>query len=110
MQKRGDQSSVNNPVHLKDCVRTERGSNNFNVAYNFEVHFGFVIVVTCVAGPHENTTTVTIYIVTDDNIITFKFENTLDAVVDSQLQVSWNQDLGSIRKIFSSLFVELFNS
>lgn len=38
-------------------------------------------------GPFDNTTGVNITIITSDNTVTFKFENTLDTVVEQKAQV-----------------------
>ncbi|KAH1027692.1 hypothetical protein HUJ05_001152 [Dendroctonus ponderosae] len=80
----------NNPFQLE--ATSGRVTLNFAVEANMKGYFLFTVKVEDTQdqfgnGPHENTTTVTIYIVTDDNIITFKFENTLDAVVDTELYI-----------------------
>ncbi|ENN81347.1 hypothetical protein YQE_02249, partial [Dendroctonus ponderosae] len=80
----------NNPFQLD--ATSGRVTLNFAVEANMKGYFLFTVKVEDTEdqfgnGPHENTTTVTIYIVTDDNIITFKFENTLDAVVDTELYI-----------------------
>ncbi|XP_066248593.1 protocadherin Fat 4-like isoform X2 [Euwallacea similis] len=63
---------------------------NFKVEANMNGYFSFWVKVQDHEddygnGPFDNTTTVTISIVTSDNTVTFKFENTLDAIVDKKV-------------------------
>ncbi|XP_066150365.1 protocadherin Fat 4-like [Euwallacea fornicatus] len=63
---------------------------NFQVEPNMNGYFTFRVKVQDHQdeygnGPFDNRTTVTISIVTGDNIVTFKFENTLDTIVDKKV-------------------------
>lgn len=63
---------------MKMIMGMVRRKKNFIVGFNY---FFFKL------GPFENTTVVNITIITSDNTVTFKFENTLDTVVEQKAQV-----------------------
>ncbi|CAH1127200.1 unnamed protein product [Ceutorhynchus assimilis] len=65
---------------------------NFQVDYNINGYFVFSVKVQDQQdqygnGPFEDTSSVTIYIVTEEYILGFKFENTLDQVVGKKLPI-----------------------
>lgn len=67
-------------------------SLNFTVDYNMYGYFVFTVKVEDPADDfgnpsHENTTKVTIYIVTDDNTANFRFENTLEDVTANLVKI-----------------------